>query len=178
MLKGAVAKRYAQALFEVGKEKGFLDQFQTDLEDVSKVLPHAALAKSMANPKISFSTKQDLVRRFLGDRNPYFASFVDLLISRERASFIEQIRDSYQRLLNAERGVEIAEVTTAVPLAENDQERMAQRLSEITGKKVILKMKVDPAILGGLVARIGDRVLDGSVISKLKALRAELSGAA
>lgn len=178
MLKGAVAKRYAQALFEVGKEKELLDQFQTDLDDVSKVLTHAALAKAMDNPKISFSAKRDLVRRFLGDRNPYFASFVDLLISKERAPFIEQIRDSYQRLLNAERGVEIAEVTTAVPLAENDQERMAQRLSEITGKRVILKMKVDPAILGGLVARIGDRVLDGSVISKLKALRAELSGAA
>ncbi|MDP2936459.1 MAG: ATP synthase F1 subunit delta [Dehalococcoidia bacterium] len=178
MLKGAVAKRYAQALFEVGKEKELLDQFQTDLDEVSKVLMHAALAKAMDNPKISFSTKRDLVRRFLGDRNPYFASFVDLLISKERAPFIEQIRDSYQRLLNAERGGEIAEVTTAVPLAENDQERMAQRLSEITGKRIILKMKVDPVILGGLVARIGDRVLDGSVISKLKALRAELSGAA
>ncbi len=177
MLKGAVAKRYAQALFDVGKEQGLLDQFLGDLNYLSQIVAHPALARTMENPKIPFSTKSDLVRRFLGDRSPYFLSFVDMVISKERVSVADGIRDSYQRLLNSDRGIAVAKVTTAVPLEEDDKERLAQRLSEITGKKVTLELNVDPAILGGLVVRIGDRVIDGSVISKLKALRAELAGA-
>lgn len=175
MLKGAVAKRYAQALFDVGKEQGLLDQFLADLSDLSQIAANPVLAGTMENPKIPFSAKRDLVRRLLGDRSPYFLSFVELLVEKERTSEATKIRDAYERLLNADRGIAVARVTTAVPLDESDEARLAQRLSEITGKKVILELKVDPAILGGLVARIGDRVIDGSVISKLKALRAELA---
>lgn len=177
MFRGAVAKRYAQALFGVGKEKGLLDQFLGDLNDLAQIVAHPALTRAMENPKVPFATKRDLVRRFLGDRGPYFATFVDLLVNKGRVSAATEIRDSYQRMLNADRGIEVAQVTTAVPLDEKDEQVLSQRLSEITGKKVILETKVDPAILGGLVARIGDRVIDGSVISKLKALRAELASA-
>ncbi|MDP2727761.1 MAG: F0F1 ATP synthase subunit delta [Dehalococcoidia bacterium] len=177
MLKGAVGKRYAQALFEVGKEQGLLDQLLQDLADLAQIISHPTLAQVLDNPKIPFSTKRDLVRRFLGERSSYFLNFVDLIVSKERVSVVDQIRASYQRMVNADRGIEVAQVTTAVSLEEEEKERLAQRLSEITGKKVILELKVDPAILGGLVARIGDRVIDGSVTSKLKALRAELVGA-
>ncbi|HLB11660.1 MAG TPA: ATP synthase F1 subunit delta [Dehalococcoidia bacterium] len=177
MLKGAVAKRYAQALFDVAKEQRLMDQFLVDLADLSQILSHPALIQVLDNPKIPFQTKRDLVRRLLGERSPYFLTFVDLAISKERASVAGQIRDAYQRLVNADRGIEVAEVTTAVPLDEDDKQLLARRLSDITGKKVLLELKVNPDILGGLVARIGDRVIDGSVISKLKALRAELAGA-
>lgn len=175
MLKGAVAKRYAQALFEVGKEKGLLDQLLEDLVELSQVVAHPTLAQVLDNPKIPFSAKRDLVKRFLGDRTPYLLSFLDLIISKNRMSSVEQIRETYQRLLHADRGIEVAQVTTAVALARDEEERLAQRLAAITGKQVILELKVDPSILGGLVARIGDRVIDGSVMNKLKALRAELA---
>lgn len=177
MLKGAVAKRYAQALFEVGEEKELLDQFLEDLAAVSQVLTHPDLARALDNPKIPLSAKKALVRRFLGDRNPYIFNFVDLIVSKNRASLAGQIHEAYQRLFDAHRGIMVAEVTTAIPLSESEKEMVVQRLSEITGKRVALELRVDPAILGGLVARIGDQVIDGSTIAKLKALRAEMAGA-
>ena len=177
MLKGAVAKRYAQALFDVGAEKGLLDQFQQDLSDVTQILAHPDVARALENPKIPFSAKRELVRRFLGECNPYVMNFVDLLISKSRTPVIKEIRESYQELYNAEKGIAVAEVTTAVPLADEEKDRLIQKLSQITGRKVILEPRVNEAILGGLVVRIGDRVIDGSTITKLKALRAELAGA-
>lgn len=177
MLKGASAKRYAQALFEVGKEKGLLDRFLEDLDTIGQVLTHPDLARVLDNPKFPFANKSTLVRRFLGERNPYILNFVDLLISKNRASTIADIRADFQRLYNAHQGIEIAQVTTAVPLSADERERVVERLSKITGKRVIVESKVDQAILGGLLVRIGDRVLDGSTVTKLKALRMELAGA-
>ncbi len=177
MLKGAVAKRYAQALFDVGIERGLLDQFQQDLAVITQILVHPDVARALENPKVPFSAKRELIRRFLGDRNPYVLNFVDLLMSKNRTPVIERIRESYQELYNAEKGIAVAEVTTAVPLADEEMNRLIKKLSQITGKQVILEPRVNESILGGLVVRIGDRVIDGSTITKLKALRAELAGA-
>lgn len=177
MLKGAVAKRYAQALFQVGKEKGLLDQFREDLAKVSQIVGDPAMAQVLDNPKVPFTAKREVVRRFLGAPSSYLLNFLDLLIARDRVSLVGQMREAYQRLLYDHQGIEVAKVTTAVPLDEGEKERLIQRLSEITGKKVLLELRVDPAILGGLVARMGDRVIDGSTTSRLKALRAELAGA-
>ncbi|MDO8689884.1 MAG: F0F1 ATP synthase subunit delta [Dehalococcoidia bacterium] len=178
MLKGAVARRYAQALFDVGEEKGLLEVFQEDLSDVVRVLTHPDVAQAMDSPKMTASTKRALMRRFLGERNPYTLNFLDLLVSKNRTSFIREIRESFRGLFNAHEGIAIAQVTTAVALAEDEQKKLSERLAEITGRKVILEPKVNESILGGLVVRIGDRVIDGSTITKLKALRAELAGAA
>lgn len=177
MLKGAVAKRYAQALFDVGIERGLLDQFQQDLAGITQVLAHPDVARALENPKVPLSAKRELAHRLLGDRNSYVLNFVDLLISKSRTPVIKEIRESYQQLYNAQKGIAVAEVTTAVPLADEEMNRLIDKLSQITGKKVILEPRVNESILGGLVVRIGDRVIDGSTITKLKALRAELAGA-
>ncbi len=177
MLKGAVAKRYAQALFEVGEEKGLLDRFQEDLSDAAQVLTHPDVARALDNPKLPAATKRALLRRFLGERSPYILNFLDLLVSKNRTSFIREIRESFRGLFNAHEGIAIARVTTAVTFAEDEQKKLTDRLAEITGRKIILEPNVNESLLGGLVVRIGDRVIDGSTITKLKALRAELAGA-
>ena len=88
-----------------------------------------------------------------------------------------EIVDEFQRLWNSHRGIEIAEVTTAVPLDKEDEQKLARQLGRIIGKKVMVKSEVDSGIIGGFVARIGDRLLDGSTRNKLAVLKKELAGA-
>ena len=86
------------------------------------------------------------------------------------------ISDEYQRLLDSYRGIELAEVITAIPLNERDELKLAEHLSAIVDKKVVLKPKVDPTLIGGFVVRVGSRLLDGSTHGKLMALKKELVG--
>ncbi len=88
------------------------------------------------------------------------------------------IADEYQRLLDSYRGIEEAEVTTAIPLDDEDKLRLGERLGAIVGKKVVIKPEVDSSLIGGIVARIGGKLLDGSTRSRLEALKRELSGVA
>jgi F-type H+-transporting ATPase subunit delta len=89
---------------------------------------------------------------------------------------VGDIAAEYQRLLDSSRGIEQAEVTTAVPLDENDMTKLTERLGAVVGKEVVVKAEVDPEILGGIIARIGGKLLDGSTRSKLAALKRELVG--
>ena len=93
-------------------------------------------------------------------------------------SAVGDIADEYQRLLNAYRGIDEAEVLTAVPLDDGDKQRLAERLGAVVGKKVIIKAEVDSSLIGGVVARIGGKLIDGSTRSRLEALKKELSGVA
>ena len=86
---------------------------------------------------------------------------------------VGEIADEYQRLLDNYRGIEQAEVITAIPLDDEDKQRLAEHLGAVVGKKVVLKPEVDPSVFGGIVAKIGDKLLDGSTRSKLVALTRE-----
>ncbi len=109
--------------------------------------------------------------------NPLLLNLLLLLISKGRLGLMGEFADEYQRLWNSHRGIEIAEVTTAVPLTKEDEEKLARHLGRIVGKKVEIKADINPSVIGGFVARIGDRLLDGSIRSKLAALKKEMAGA-
>ena len=87
---------------------------------------------------------------------------------------VGDIADGYQRLLDSYRGIEQAEVTTAVPLDDEDKPRLEEYLGAIVGKKVVLKPEIDSSLIGGVIARVGGKLLDGSTRSKLEALKREL----
>ncbi len=89
---------------------------------------------------------------------------------------VGDIADEYQRLLDSYRGIEQAEVVTTLPLDEEDKLRLAEHLGAIVGKQVVLKTEVDSRLLGGIIARISDKLLDGSTRSKLETLKKELAG--
>lgn len=90
---------------------------------------------------------------------------------------VGDIADGYQRLLDSYRGIEQAEITTAVPLDDEDKLKLEEHLGAVVGKKVVLKPEIDSSLIGGIIARIGGKLLDGSTRSKLTALKKELSGA-
>jgi len=97
-----------------------------------------------------------------------------ILIRDGKFSLIRDVYSGFQMLVDDQRGIEKAEIITAIPLDENERAGMAERLGEITGKKIILTEKIDPNIIGGIIVRVGGKILDGSTRTRLAALRNDL----
>lgn len=174
MAKGAVARRYARAVFGIAREKGELDAWLADLATIRDVLERPELAPLLRDPSVSPAEKRQTVRNSLPPLEQQRLNLVYLLIDRGRTDLIGDILEELGRMVNQVRGIEVAEVTTAVPLTKEQAEAVARRLGELTGKEVTLHRAVDPAIVGGIVARVGDKLIDGSVKSRLSLLRERL----
>jgi len=177
MARGVYAKRYAQAVFEIALERDELDKWQSDLRKIARLGEDATLIAFLESPRFHFDDKFRLLSEKLGDINPLALNLVYLLVARGRLSMLADIADGYQRLLDSYRGIEQAEVTTAIPLDDEDRLKLAEQLGAVVGKKVVVKSEVDSSLIGGVIARIGGKLLDGSTRSKLTALKKELSGA-
>jgi F-type H+-transporting ATPase subunit delta len=176
MPRRTYARRYAQAVFEIALEKKELERWQSDLQKIAGAVGDAAFLAALESPKLKFDDKSRLLTALLGDANPLVLNLVRLLINRASIGIIGDIADEYQRLLDSYHGIEPAEVITAVPLDDRDIQRLTENLGTLVGKKVVLKPEVDPGVIGGIVARIGGKLLDGSTRSKLAALKRELVG--
>ena len=177
MARKAYAKRYSQAVLEIAQDKGELDGWQSDLGKIAGLGEDAALVALLENPKLPFNQKAKLLAERLGDINHLALNLVYLLVAKGRLNLAGEIADEYQRLLDDYRGIEPAEVITAVPLDDEAKLWVAERLSTVIGKKVVIKSEVDPSLIGGMVARVGGKLLDGSTRSRLEALKKELGGA-
>jgi F-type H+-transporting ATPase subunit delta len=163
-------------VFQIALEKGELDRWQSDLKRIASLQQDDVLVRLLENPKLPFSDKVRLLSERLADINPLALNLVCLLVARGRLGLLGEIAEEYQRLLDSYRGIEPAEVITAVPLEDEDKRKLEERLSDIAGKKVIIYPKVDPALVGGIVARFGGKLLDGSTRSRLEALKKEIGG--
>ena len=177
MARRVYAKRYSQAVFNIALETKELDRWQSDLKKIASLPKDATLIAWLESPKFHFVDKARLLSEQLGDINPLALNLVYLLVTRGRLSMVGDIADEYQRLMDSYRGIERAEVITAVLLDDEDKQRLEERLGAVVGKKVVLKPEVDSSLIGGIIARIGDKLLDGSTRSKLAALKKELVGA-
>ena len=175
MARRIYARRYSQAVFHIARERNELDRWQSDLRKIATLGEDAPFIALVENPKIHFEDKAKLLTERLGDINPLALNLVYLLVTRGRLRMVGEIADEYQRLLDSYRGIEQAEVTTAIPLGDEDRRRLEERLGAVVGKKVVLKPKVDPSVLGGIIARIDGKLLDGSTHSKLVALKKALA---
>ncbi|MFC1932666.1 ATP synthase F1 subunit delta [Chloroflexota bacterium] len=174
----AYSRRYAQAVFEIAMEKGELDSWQSDLRKIASLSEDTAFTMLLEDPRLHFNDKAKLLSERLSDINPLALNLVYLLIAKGRLSMVDEITDEYQRLLNSYHGIEEAEVVTAIPLDDEDKLRIEQHLSTIIGKKVVIKLELDSSLIGGILARIGGKLIDGSTHSRLEALKKKLSGVA
>jgi len=177
MAKRAYARRYAQAVFEIALEKKALDEWQTNLGKVAGLLEDAELVAFLESPKFRFDEKVRLLSENLEGVSPLVLNLVNLLITRGKLDIIGDIIDEYQRLWNSHRGIEQAQVLTAVPLDEDGKQSLTELLGRVVGKKVVLETEVDSGLVGGVIIRVGGKLLDGSTRSKLAALKRELAGA-
>jgi F-type H+-transporting ATPase subunit delta len=175
MAKGVSGKRHAQAVFRLALETSALDRWQTDLTTMVEVMGDSQVIAFLESPRLSAEKKRDSLRGLLAGVSPAALNLGFLLVSRNRLRIVHDLANEYMRLVNTHYGREEAEVTTAVPISQKEQEAIAKGLARVAGKEIVLKLKVDPDIMGGLVARIGDKLLDGSVRTRLKDLRSSLA---
>jgi len=170
------ARRYAQAVFQIALEKNELERWQSDLEKITDIVSDATVQSALENPKLKFDDKIGIFSRNLEDINPLALNLLRMLITRAGIGMIGAIADEYRILLDDHHGVKSAEVITAVPIDDKDKQKLAEELGALINSRVTLKSEVDPEILGGIVARVGGKLLDGSTRSKLAAMKRELGG--
>jgi F-type H+-transporting ATPase subunit delta len=174
MVRVTSGKRYAQAAFKLALEKGELDSWQASLRKIAEITIDKKLMDLLENPKLPFDAKKALLAELLGKINHLALNLAYLLAHKDRLGIAGDISQQYDRLLDAHYGVEHIEVITALPLDDAAKERISNQFGKIIGRKVIIDAQVDPYIVGGIKARIGDTLIDGSVKSKLGALRKSL----
>jgi F-type H+-transporting ATPase subunit delta len=176
MPRAASARRYAQAVFEIALEKGELEKWLDDLTLLADSVSNQQFVDFLSQPRITVEAKVNVVRESLGDSvGPLALNLMCLLATRNIPHILGGITDQFQELLDSERGIERAEVVSAVQLSDDEHLRVTEMLSGLTGSDVRLTTRVDSQILGGMIVRIGDRVMDGSSRSRLQAMRKELA---
>ena len=177
MAVAASARRYAQAVFSLALEQNALDRWLADLTTLAQVAEDPSFLSVMASPRVHLDKKLELLQERLTAVSPLALNLAKLLVLKGRVEIIPGLLEEYRRMADDRHGIVHARVTTAVPLEPAEQNALSQQLQRFTGKQVVLTTEVDPSILGGLVARIGDKLLDGSSKGRLRALRRQLAAA-
>jgi len=170
------AKRYAQAAFDIARETNDFDRWAQDLQAIADLVALPGVLDVLGSSRVPSEVKARLLRSGLVGVGPLASNLAHLLVEKGRIGLAEQVRDEYQRLLDDYLGVAKAQVVTAVRLSEDESRAVVQRLKELTGKDIVLEARVEPDILGGLIARVGDRLIDGSTLTRLVDLRRRLAG--
>lgn len=178
MASGA-ANRYAQAVLSLAKEQNTMARWQADLALLNDVASDETAAAYLKNPSVRSEAKVTFLDAVLdkGHGQQEAKNLARLLVQRQRLNIIPELNQLFEEAVLAEQGIVIADVTTADPLNDAEQEVVRKQLSRIVGKEVRLRLKVDPSIIGGIVALIGDQLIDGSVVNQLRRLRTRLSAA-
>ncbi len=173
-----IAQVYARALFEVAKERGKLDLVREQLGQFADALDeNGDLRVFFFSPYFSTEEKKDGLRRALVDADPAIVNFLETLLERHRMPVIFRIRAEYGRLWDQENRLLPVEVTSAVDLDDATVRSIGERIGQQTGQRVELTSRVDPSILGGIVLRVGNSILDASIKHRLDQLRKHVAQA-
>jgi len=170
-----VARRYAEAYFQVAQEVGRVDAWGDDLARAADMLQHPAVAEAMRNPRVPLHDRVRLVMDLTDGLAQSTRNLVRLLVERGRGDIIGLVLERYRVLADVASGLTRVEVTAAVPLDQALESSVRDTLSRQLGGRIHTTVRQDPSILGGLIIRIGDRVIDGSLRTRLQQLRAALA---
>lgn len=169
-----LGKRYATALFAVAKEEGRLEEFGASLRALAETIAaNPEVEMALVSPVYPADIKQKIVDELIKALSieGVLVKFLGLLVERRRIQYLSSIISSYEELMDEAMGVVRAVVKTAVSMTSDLEARIAEIMANISGKKVVLRAEVDPSIIGGVVARIGDTVWDGSIRSQLRGFK-------
>jgi F-type H+-transporting ATPase subunit delta len=175
VLKGATARRYAEAVFELGVEQITVDRWLQDLQLIADYFSDHRLIFLLSAPNIQFPKKELMVKDLLdGKVQTEALALALLLVERGLVELAPRIRDEFARKYDDYHHQIHANLTTAMPIDEVTRAGVVADLQRLTGKKVLLDEQVDSSILGGAIARVGDTLIDGSVRRRLQLLRQQL----
>jgi F-type H+-transporting ATPase subunit delta len=172
-----LAKRYAKALLTLGREDGNYENYGEELSrfvDFWEEEPE--FADAVSNPLYAKDNRKVICRAVLEkmELSAVFRSLLDLMLEKNRMSIIADVRTYYQKLLDELANTSRAKIASAKPLSEEALEDIKSSLEKVTGHSIVVEAEVDPELIGGVVARVGDLVLDGSVRTQLTAIKENL----
>jgi F-type H+-transporting ATPase subunit delta len=181
MTSRGAATRYARALFDVATKEGDVTRAGAELGEFARLVAgNEMLSRSLTNPAIPVQRKRAVVEQLLARAglSPIVSRLLLMLADRDRLTLLTDMATAYEARLMENAQVVRAQITTAVELAAGQAGALQQGLARATGREVQLETRVDPAIIGGAVARIGSTVYDGSVTTQLQKIRERLTAAA
>jgi F-type H+-transporting ATPase subunit delta len=176
LLRDPAARRYAEAAFGLARDRGELETWEQQLDVLMDALRSPGAMGFLASAQAPASAKLEFLERVLEQPAPHVRNLLRILAEKNKVALLPQVIEGFRGLLDEERGIAHASVVTAVAMSDAERDAVARRLSEMTGKQIQIHPRVDEQILGGLVARIGDRLIDGSTRTKLIALKRQLAG--
>jgi F-type H+-transporting ATPase subunit delta len=164
---------YAQGVFEIARAEGQLERIEDELLAVSRAFETSAdLRSSLTDPQLPLEKKQAIIDELIGGRaSSLTVGLVQFLVVQNRASDLPAIAKAVAGAAAASRDRELAEVRSAVPLDDETVQRLTTSLGRATGKKVEVKVVVDPSVIGGIIATVGDTVIDGSIAKRFDSVR-------
>ena len=174
-----LATVYGRALFEAASDADKLDEVHDQLGEVADALSSDHdLQVFFFSPYLTADEKKDGLHKAVTDANPLVQNFIELLIEKHRMPALMRIRREYDRLWDEENKLLPVQITSAVELDEKTVKQIGDRIGEQTGRKVELSSNVDPDVLGGLIVRVGNTVLDASIRYRLEQLRKQVARSA
>ena len=174
MARTPTAKRYAQALFAIARDSGAEQAWLEDLRAAREALADPTVVVYLGTPRVPIEDKQRIVAELLEGLEPMVANTVGLLIGRQALSLLPAIVAAYAELLNESLGRLTATMTAATAVSNEQRERLTASLSTMLDKEVVLDVREDASIIGGALVRVGDQIIDGSVRTRLQALKHRL----
>jgi F-type H+-transporting ATPase subunit delta len=168
-------RRYADAAFEIGLRDGTLEVWRRELDEATAMAANRQLVEVLANPATPLDQRLDAAQRVFAGFSQPVRNLLLLLVRRGRIEQLPRVATEFARRDDARNGLTHAIATSAAPLGQEEVRAIAARLEAMTGGRVVLETDVDPSLLGGVVVRIGDRLIDGSVRGRLERLRGRLA---
>ena len=177
MLNIQLANKYAKAIFEIAQEEKKLDAYDKDLAKVQKdVFSVPEAVKFFKNPLVPHKAKKELLTKALKKEiSETVMNFLMLLTDKSRIGIFNEIYEIFTSLKNKAQGILVVDVTSAFPVTKQQENLLTKKLVSLTNKKITLRKHEDKKILGGLVIKIGDKLIDGSAAGRLRSLKSSLS---
>ncbi len=179
MIDTTLAKRYAKALVEIGRENNALESYGASLSELLEVTEASKDFKEvLINPVFTKEDKREIAHGIMETMgtDPIVRNFVSLLIDRKRIDQLPGIVKAFQQFLDEISGIRRGTIVSATPLSDDEIGKVTDALSRISGTKVLATTEVDPLLIGGLVAKVGDQVFDGTIRTQLNQLKESLKG--
>ncbi len=179
MKNAVLAKRYAKALFAVGKEEGAFDDYSKALRAMAELFASTPeVSDALTNPIYPVEVREKVMEHILASAgvSQVMGNFFKLLVQKKRADILPDVAEVFQAMVDADKNMCQGTVVSAMELSPELGAKVKETLEKITGKQVVLTTQVDPSIIGGIIAKVGDLVLDGSIKSQLAGLKESIKG--
>ncbi len=179
MRQTILARRYAKALFAVGQEEGKSQSYRDALNALGDFLgSYPEAIDGLTNLLYPMELREKVMAQLISavQADKLLSNFLNLLVEKKRAGILPEIATEFQSLVDADQNISRGKVVSAAAISEELQTKVQTTLEKITGKKVILTTEVDPSIIGGIVAKVGDLVMDGSIKTQLAGLNESIKG--